>query len=79
MDRPVIEHRIRHYVYLVPGDRSTLIPRERSMQGPWPCEAKCSCGWETRTGGAVRSWINREVEDHKFDVTHGFWPKGGTR
>lgn len=66
-------HRIRHYVYGIPGDRSTLIPRESTMRGAWACEAKCSCGWETRTGGAVRSWIDREVADHKFDVEHGFW------
>lgn len=69
-------HRIRHYVYGVAGDRSTLIPRESGMRGPWPCEAKCSCGWETRTGGAVRSFVDAQVASHKFDVEHGFW-KGG--
>lgn len=68
-----MEHRIRHLVYGVPGDRSTLIPRESSMRGPWACEARCSCGWETRTGGAVRSYIDREVADHKLDVRLGLW------
>lgn len=63
-------HRIRHYVYA----GVQLIPRESSMRGTWACEAKCSCGWETRTGGAVRSWIEREVAEHKFDVEHGYWP-----
>lgn len=57
-------HRIRHYVY----DGDELIPRESSMRGAWECEAKCSCGWETRAGGAVRSWIDREIADHKLDV-----------
>lgn len=66
-------HRIRHYVYGVPGDRSTLIPREPTMRGAWACEAKCSCGWETRTGGAVRSSIERDVRWHKWEVEHGFW------
>lgn len=66
-------HRIRHYVYLDPSDRSSLVPRESGMRGAWPCEAKCSCGWETHTGGAVRSWVDREVREHKFDVEHGFW------
>lgn len=63
------EHRIRHYVY----SGGELIPRESSMRGAWPCEAKCSCGWETRTGGAVRSFVDSEVAEHKFDVEHGFW------
>lgn len=64
------QHRIRHYVYLAPGE---LVPREAGMRGAWPCEAKCSCGWETKTGGAVRSWIERQVADHKWDVAHGYW------
>jgi hypothetical protein len=62
------EHRIRHLVYGVAGDRSTLIPRERGMRGAWPCEAKCSCGWETHTGGAVRSYVDSLVRDHKADA-----------
>ena len=64
-----VKHRIRHYVY----DGSSMIPRESGMRGAWPCEAKCSCGWETRSGGAVRSWIDKEVAAHKFDVEHGIW------
>jgi hypothetical protein len=66
---PATTHKIRHFV-VVDG---TLIPRESGMRGAWPCEAKCSCGWETRTGGAVRSFINTEVADHKWDVENGFW------
>lgn len=65
-------HRIRWFVYA--GDE--LIPRESTMRGSWGNEAKCSCGWETHTGGAVRSWIEREIAEHKFDVEHGFWPDG---
>lgn len=61
------EHRIRHYVHS--GD--TIVPRESTMRGEWPCEAKCSCGWETRTGGAVRSCIDRMVADHKFEAKIG--------
>lgn len=64
-----MEHRIRHYVWT--GEE--LIPRESGMRGAWPCEAKCSCGWETRTGGAVRSYINKMVDRHKWDVANGFW------
>jgi hypothetical protein len=60
-------HRIRWYVK-VGGE---LIPREATMRGAWPCEAKCSCGWESRTGGAVRSYVQRLVENHKVHVKHG--------
>jgi hypothetical protein len=70
------EHRIRYYVYLIGADGSKeLIPRESTMRGDWPMEAKCSCGWETRTGGGVRSWIEKQVQDHKFDVNIGLWKK----
>lgn len=57
-------HRIRHFVYA--GDE--LVPRTRAMHGAWGCEAKCSCGWETSTGGAVRSYVDELVHDHKLDV-----------
>jgi hypothetical protein len=67
------QHRIRHYVYTGSGDDRELIPREATMRGDWPCEAKCSCGWETHSGGAVLSYIRREVADHKWDVENGFW------
>lgn len=68
-----MEHRIRHYVVL----DGELHPRESAMRGAWACEAKCSCGWETRTGGAVKSYIDRMVADHKSDVRHGFWTPDG--
>lgn len=67
-----MQHRIRWYVYA--GE--VMIPRESTMRGEWPCEAKCSCGWETKTGGAVRSFIEKAIADHKFDVAHGFWNEG---
>lgn len=60
-------HSIRWFVYETPGGR--LIPRTSSMRGRWPgYEAKCSCGWESHTGGAVRSYVERLVADHKLDV-----------
>lgn len=68
-----VVHRIRHFV-VVDGEK---IPRESGMRGAWACEAECSCGWKTRTGGAIRSWVDREVADHKFDVEHGFWTPEG--
>jgi hypothetical protein len=67
------QHRIRHYVYLIDSEgNKELVPRESTMRGEWPCEAKCSCGWETQTGGGVASWVKQMVQDHKFAVKHGF-------
>jgi hypothetical protein len=62
-----MEHRVRHYVYA--GDE--LVPRESGMRGAWACEAKCSCGWGTSTGGAVRSYVAALVREHKRDVELG--------
>lgn len=68
-------HRIRHYVYEVSGDRSTLQPRTSSMRGSWPCEARCeSCGVETRTGGATEGCIRRMVWEHKRGIDSGWSP-----
>ena len=46
-------------------------PREASMRGYVGFDAKCSCGWETKSGGGVRSWIEQEVLDHK-SLEHGY-------
>lgn len=47
------------------------MPYESSMRGTWGFDAKCSCGWETRTGGAVRSSVQSDVNTHKFSE-HGY-------
>ena len=71
----VSDHRIRWWVY-AGGER---IPREATMRGQWGYDATCSCGWDSRTGGAVRSCIEREVHDHKWDVANGFWDEAEGR
>ena len=62
MDITSSTHKISWFV-VVDGK---LIPRTSSMRGQWGYEAKCSCGWETRTGGAVKSYITGEISFHKF-------------
>ena len=57
-------HRIQWLVKA--GDE--LIPHTSSMRGTWAFEARCSCGWESRTGGAVRGEIKRQIADHKLDA-----------
>jgi len=43
----------------------------KTMRGAWGYDVTCSCGWETKTGGGVRSWIEEEIYAHKrFD--HGY-------
>ena len=59
------KHRIRWYVYA--GDE--MIPHTASMRGTWGYDVKCSCGWESRTGGATRTSVERDVWFHKhFDA-----------
>lgn len=58
-------HRISWWVYT--GNGQERIRRTAKMRGWWPgYDVTCSCGWETRTGGAVRSYVEREVWLHKF-------------
>lgn len=69
------QHKIRWYVWTGGhGLGRELIPQTSTMRGHWPgYDAKCSCGWSTRTGGATRGYIKREIRDHKLDVELGFW------
>lgn len=34
-------------------------------------DATCSCGWESRTGGAIKASVQRDVETHKI-VEHNY-------
>jgi hypothetical protein len=36
-----------------------------TMRGTWGYDAECSCGWATKTGGAIRSCVLLEVQKHK--------------
>ena len=55
-------HKVSWFVVV---DRQ-LLPHTASMRGQWGYEAKCSCGWETKTGGATKSYITGEISFHKF-------------
>lgn len=59
-------HTVRWYVY-ADGVR---IPRTAMMRGQWGYDAVCSCGWDSKTGGGVRSYVEREVTEHKSDVAY---------
>ena len=52
------------------GQEGHLIPRTSLMnardQVGW--DVACSCGWESRTGGAIEASVRRAVEDHRWDA-----------
>lgn len=48
------------------------LPRTASMRGAWEgYDFKCSCGYQSLTGGAIKSWVMDMVEDHKV-YDHGY-------
>lgn len=64
-------HRIRWYVYAggFGSPLSERIPKTASMRGTWAgYDATCSCGWDSRSGGALRREIERQIADHRDDV-----------
>jgi hypothetical protein len=65
-----VEHKIR---WFVTPDGSTWLPRESGMRGTWGYDAECSCGWKSRTGGAVERFVRERVREHKWDVANGYW------
>jgi len=66
-------------VKLVPTKEKVLIkwfvyaggekfPKESSMISYPGYDFECSCGFESKTGGAIKACIKREIENHKFYV-----------
>jgi len=39
-------------------------------------DVTCSCGWESRSGGAIKASMIREVEQHKMYVHNYSWKVG---
>lgn len=55
------------------------IPRNRHMNGrDWGWDAVCSCGFDTRTGGAIQERIREAIEEHRWNAeyceAHGHIP-----
>jgi hypothetical protein len=58
-------HRARWFVYA----GSEKIPYQSTMRGHWPgYDVECSCGWESRTGGATRTSVEDMLFDHRFSA-----------
>jgi hypothetical protein len=49
--------------FVVLSDGSKIRNAKGFINNAW--DVKCSCGWETKTGGAIRSCIAEEVFNHK--------------
>jgi hypothetical protein len=41
-------------------------PHKNTMRGDWGYDAECSCGWSSKTGGAIYSYVEAEVKSHKI-------------
>ena len=62
------KHRIQWWAYAYDSEgNEQKIRRSDSMRGPWGYDVTCSCGWESRTGGAIRAYVQKEVYWHKME------------
>lgn len=55
--------------FAVLSDRSKMRNTKGFISRAW--EASCSCGWETKSGGAIKASIQRDVEAHKI-IEHNY-------
>lgn len=61
-------HRARWFVWA--GGQK--MPHNAQMRGFWGYDATCSCGqFETKTGGATRTYIEDELWSHRFAAQEG--------
>jgi hypothetical protein len=74
----VTEHKIRWYARIPVGSQEApdgWLPRTAQMRGTWGWDVRCSCGMETRTGGATRRSIRELIWLHKYGIEgQGWWP-----
>lgn len=63
-------HRISWWAYAWNYEgRTEKLPAKPYMlarEGWRAWDASCSCGWESRTGGAIRASVARDVRKHKL-------------
>ncbi len=50
--------------FWVAGDGTKIRNNKGFVHYAW--DVKCSCGWETKTGGAIKASVKRDVEAHKY-------------
>lgn len=61
-------HRARWFAYAGGyGTPLVKIPHNSKMRGSWPgWDVTCSCGWESRTGGATKGSVLDALWDHRW-------------
>ena len=52
--------------FAVLHDGSKMRNNKGFVHNAW--DVTCSCGWESKTGGAIKACVQREVEAHKWDA-----------
>jgi hypothetical protein len=50
--------------FWVAGDGTKIRSNKGFVHYAW--DVKCSCGWETKTGGAIKSCVKELAEKHKW-------------
>jgi hypothetical protein len=64
-------HRISWWAYAWgmegPKELMPAKPYMKAREGWRSWEATCSCGWQTRTGGALKTYVGRQVRRHKIE------------
>jgi len=60
--------------FAVLSDGSKMRNNKGFVHNAW--DVICSCGWETRTGGAIKASVMRDVEFHKI-TEHNYTYKVG--
>lgn len=50
--------------FWVASDGTKIRNNKGFQHNAW--DVKCSCGWETKSGGAIRSWVVDAVQKHKW-------------
>jgi len=58
---------IKLFVYA--GDEK--VRHTSHMAGEWGWDFECSCGYQSKTGGAIRSYIQNQIKEHKL-YTHEY-------
>lgn len=64
MIRPEILAAHRATWFVVAGGQR--LRRTSKMCGTWGYDVTCSCGWDSRTGGATRRCVEDELFDHRL-------------
>lgn len=57
--------------FAVLHDGSKMRNNKGFIHNAW--DVKCSCGWESHTGGAIKASVVRDVEAHKWDAHNYTW------